>query len=181
MAGGQLRRSDQAAGEVPDGARPQGAHRELLQGFGVRHGRSARHHGRGHQPHEYLHGGHGHPGAGQLPEEVFRRRDDKGGHRSRLPQQQPSVRRARGRHFRFERLQGLSVRRFAPHPGAQLRHPRAEVPQRRGGDRFPQPQGVQRLQGLLERRRAGDPSPRQEHHRGGGQDYLGGPDSLRQE
>ena len=38
-------------------------------------------------------------------------------------------------------------------------------------NRLAQPQGVQRLQGLLDRRRTGYPAPRQEHHRRGGEDH----------
>ncbi len=50
----------------------------------------------------------------------------------------------------------LPVRRAAPDPRAELRHPRAEMPLGRGDHRLAQPQGVQRLQGLLDRRRPGD-------------------------
>ena len=55
--------------------------------------------------------------------------------------------------------------------GMELRHPRAEVPFGRGRHGLAQPQGVQRLQGLLDRRFAGHRTPRQEHHRRGCEDH----------
>ena len=77
---------------------------ELLQGFGIRYGRSARHHGRRHEPHERLHGGRRHAGPGRIPQEELRGRAHPRGRGARQPQQLAQVRRARGRHLRIERL-----------------------------------------------------------------------------
>ncbi len=73
----------------------------------------------------------------------------------RQPQQFAHVRRACGRHLRLERIYGVPVRRAPADAGIELRDPGTEVSFGRGHHRLAQPQGVQRLQGLLERRRAG--------------------------
>ena len=55
---------------------------------------------------------------------------------------------------------GIHVRYFrlpAPHPGTELRRPGIRLSGRHQRHRQPQPQGVQRLQGLLVRRRAASP------------------------
>ena len=71
---------------------------------------------------------------------------------------------------------GFSVRRAPADAGIELRHPRTEVSFGRGRHGLAQPQGVQRLQGLLDRRGAGHRAARQEHHRRGCEDHRRGYD-----
>ncbi len=59
-------------------------------------------------------GSNGYSGPCELPEEELRGRDGARGRGTRQPQQFAHVRRARGRHLRFERLHGLPLRRAAP-------------------------------------------------------------------
>ena len=106
----------------------------------------------------------------------FRGRADPRGDRPRFAQQFADVRRACGRHLRFERIYGLSVRQAAPHSRVEFRHPRTEMPFGGRGHRFAQSQGVQRLQGLLDGRFAGNGPARPQHHRRGGEDHLDRPD-----
>ncbi len=80
-----------------------------------------------------------------------------------------------------ERIRRISVRRPPPHPRIEFRHTRIEMPFGRGHHRVAQSQGVQRLQGVLDRRRAGHLAPRREHNRRGGEDHrqLAGADGGR--
>ena len=156
-------RAGRGAGAGTGGyARRRGEDRgRLLPRPGIRHRRPARRAGRGHQPHEYLHRGPRGPGRGRLRDQKFPGGRAQHRHQLRQPHQQRAVRPGVGGHFRRQRHQGAYLAAAHAHALPQLRHPRAALRGGRDGDGQPQPQQVQRLQGV----RCGRLP---DHHRGRG-------------
>ena len=76
------------------------------------------------------------------------------------PQQQPALFRTGRIDFRSQRIQGIPVRFATSDPGTQFRDPAVGMPERGSNHGIAQPQGIQRLQGILGRRSAGNPSAR---------------------
>ena len=72
--------------------------------------------------------------------------------------------------LRRQRHPCADLRVPAPHAGAELRRAGVRLPGGHQRHRQPQPQGVQRLQGLLGGRRPAAPSPRRRHRRCSGTD-----------
>ena len=137
----------------------------LLSRPGVRHRGTARRDRRRLQPDEHASWSPGPPRALRLPSGRPSRQEPVRLHRLRFAALFRRLRRALGPRLRRQRDQGLSFHLAQAHARAVLRDTHAR--RRHGHRRYGEPQSaqVQRLQGLLERRRPGHSPARRGNHR----------------
>ena len=169
---GQRRAERRRKGRAAGHRRGREGDREpVLRPAGIRYRRTAGHHEGGSAPDERTRHSLGHPGLCRRYRRRGRRGQTKGrGHLHGLPREQHGLCPRRGGGLRRQWHPCAYFRVPAPHAGAELRRAVLRLPGGYQRDRQPQPQGIQRLQGLLGRRRAAAAPARRRHRRPSGAD-----------